>query len=60
VEADYIKNTRRNIMTEKYTMPEEYNDEKRSMGLIVILMFLIFGSIIGFIFGYLAKAYLFN
>ena len=47
-------------MTEKYTMPEEYNDEKRSMGLIVILMFLIFGSIIGFIFGYLAKAYLFN
>jgi len=54
VEADYTKNTRRCIM------PEEDNDEKRSMGLIAMIMFLLFGSVIGFIFGYLAKAYIFN
>jgi len=41
-------------------MQEVDNDEKRSMGLIVILMFLLFGSVIGFIFGYLAKTYIFN
>ncbi len=41
-------------------MPEEDNDEKRSMELIAIIMFLLFGSVIGFIFGYLAKAYISN
>lgn len=40
-------------------MPEEDNDEKRSMQMITLVIFI--GCIIlSFIFGFLAKAYIFN